>query len=161
MDPLLFLTGVIRVAIWIWIALIGYRHHVRLLALGAGLAAANATVFAVSNAGGQVPDPLFKAAALAATPGTLAPAFDPQTPAYTLAVPVGTEEVDLDLDPHVASGLVRVDGVLIDDSRPRTVDLAADGPTTVAVCGPRITGCGVSRGGRYGSAVGATTNSAR
>lgn len=72
-------------------------------------------------------------AALAATPGTLAPAFDPQTSSYTLGVPVGTEEVALDLDPHVGSGLVRVDGVLIDDASPRTVELAASGPTTVEI----------------------------
>lgn len=72
-------------------------------------------------------------AALGATPGTLEPAFDPATTAYTLRVPVGTEQVALDLAPRVASGLVRVGGALVDDSRPRKVSLAADGPTTVEI----------------------------
>ncbi|MEI5676383.1 MULTISPECIES: beta-L-arabinofuranosidase domain-containing protein [unclassified Nocardioides] len=72
-------------------------------------------------------------AALAATPGTLEPAFEPATTAYTLSVPEGTEQVALDLDPHVAGGLVRVDGVLVDDAEPRTVRLDADGSTTVEI----------------------------
>lgn len=72
-------------------------------------------------------------AALAATPGTLAPAFDPAEPSYTLTVPEGTEQVSLDLDPHVPSGLVRVDGVLIDDTVARTVDLEPGTPRTVQI----------------------------
>jgi hypothetical protein len=71
--------------------------------------------------------------ALAATPGTLEPAFAPDRTSYTLTVPEGTERVALDLDPHLPSGLVKVDGVLVDDTRPRAVDLAADGPTTVQI----------------------------
>lgn len=62
-------------------------------------------------------------ARLAASVGTLAPVFDPATTSYTLSVPAGTTTTELDLDPHLPTGLVTVDGALIDDTRPRTVAL--------------------------------------
>src|SRR5690606_9376965 len=66
-------------------------------------------------------------AALAFDTGSLAPAFDPAVTDYTLTVPEGTTSVVLDADPHVPSGLVRVDGVLVDDTQGRVVPLSADG----------------------------------
>ncbi|MFD4994277.1 beta-L-arabinofuranosidase domain-containing protein [Cellulosimicrobium cellulans] len=75
-------------------------------------------------------------AALAFDTGSLAPAFDPAVTDYTLTVPAGTTTVMLDADPHVPSGLVRVDGVLVDDTQGRTVSLPADGSArTVEVVG--------------------------
>ncbi len=75
-------------------------------------------------------------AALAFDTGSLVPAFDPAVTDYTLTVPAGTTSVVLDADPHVASGLVRVDGVLVDDTQGRTVSLPADGSArTVEVVG--------------------------
>ncbi|MFJ1511673.1 beta-L-arabinofuranosidase domain-containing protein [Cellulosimicrobium funkei] len=75
-------------------------------------------------------------AALAFDTGSLAPAFDPAVTDYTLTVPAGTTSVVLDADPHVPSGLVRVDGVLVDDTQGRTVSLPADGSArTVEVVG--------------------------
>lgn len=90
-------------------------------------------VFGVRTTRPRVFDTDPSLAALTATPGTLEPAFAPGTTAYDLRVPEGAEAVSLDLDPHVASGLVRVDGVLVDDTRPRRVALADDGPTTVEI----------------------------
>lgn len=63
--------------------------------------------------------------------GTLAPAFAPAQKSYTLTVPVGTTAVNLDADPHLPSGLVKVDGVLIDDTQLRAVTLPADGADKV------------------------------
>ena len=75
-------------------------------------------------------------AALAFDTGSLAPAFDPAVTDYTLTVPEGTTSVVLDADPHVPSGLVRVDGVLVDDTQGRVVPLSADGSArTVEVVG--------------------------
>ncbi|KLN36235.1 hypothetical protein FB00_04350 [Cellulosimicrobium funkei] len=75
-------------------------------------------------------------AALAFDTGSLAPAFDPAVTDYTLTVPAGTTSVVLDADPHVPSGLVRVDGVLVDDTQGRVVPLPADGSgRTVEVVG--------------------------
>ncbi|WP_454728685.1 beta-L-arabinofuranosidase domain-containing protein [Cellulosimicrobium protaetiae] len=75
-------------------------------------------------------------AALAFDTGSLAPAFDPAVTDYTLTVPAGTTSVLLDADPHVPSGLVRVDGVLVDDTQGRVVPLPADGSgRTVEVVG--------------------------
>ncbi|MCJ1695863.1 glycoside hydrolase family 127 protein [Rathayibacter caricis] len=65
--------------------------------------------------------------------GTLAPALATGVRDYTLTVPASTTSVSLDLDPAVASGLVRVDGVLIDDTELRTVRLAATGTTNVVI----------------------------
>ncbi|MFC7505576.1 beta-L-arabinofuranosidase domain-containing protein [Nocardioides sp. GCM10030258] len=90
-------------------------------------------VFGVATTGPQEYDDDARLVALAAEPGDLAPAFSPDVAAYTLTVPAGTDEVDLDLDPRTPSGLVKVDGVLVDDTRPRTVELQLDGPTTVQV----------------------------
>lgn len=74
--------------------------------------------------------------ALAFDTGSLAPAFDPEATSYTLTVPTGTRTVDLDVDPHLPSGLVRVDGILIDDTVPRLISLPADGAVkTVTVTG--------------------------
>lgn len=74
--------------------------------------------------------------ALAFDTGALAPAFDPAVTEYTLTVPEGTTSVVLDADPRVPSGLVRVDGVLVDDTQGRVVPLPADGTgRTVEVVG--------------------------
>ncbi|MWV47811.1 hypothetical protein GRS96_00800 [Rathayibacter sp. VKM Ac-2803] len=70
---------------------------------------------------------------LASDVGTLSPALATGVRDYTLTVPVPTTSVALDLDPAVASGLVRVDGVLIDDTAARTVTLAASGTTDVVI----------------------------
>lgn len=67
------------------------------------------------------------------TRGELTPAFDPEVADYTLTVPPGTSQVGLDLDPHTPSGLVKVDGILVDDNVARVVRLDADGDTTVQV----------------------------
>ena len=71
--------------------------------------------------------------ALSVGTGELAPAFAPDVTSYTVHVPEGATSLDLDADPHTPSGLVRVDGVLIDDTRPRTVALDADGSTQVVL----------------------------
>ncbi|PPF58944.1 hypothetical protein C5C13_07335 [Clavibacter michiganensis] len=65
--------------------------------------------------------------------GTLAPALATGVRDHTLTVPTSTTSVSLDIDPAVASGLVRVDGVLIDDAERRTVRLATTGSTTVMI----------------------------
>ncbi|PPI27096.1 beta-L-arabinofuranosidase domain-containing protein [Rathayibacter sp. AY1B5] len=65
--------------------------------------------------------------------GTLSPALAAGVRDHTLTVPAGTTSVSLDLDPAVPSGLVKVDGVLIDDTVRRTVPLAASGTTSVVV----------------------------
>jgi len=90
-------------------------------------------VFGVHTTRPQVYDTDPALRALAASPGTLDPAFAPDRSAYTLTVPERTDRVSLDLAPHTPSGLVRVDDVLVDDTRPRTVALAAEGPTTVEI----------------------------
>ncbi|QHC68072.1 hypothetical protein GSU68_16855 [Rathayibacter sp. VKM Ac-2759] len=70
---------------------------------------------------------------LASDVGTLSPALATGVRDYTLTVPQSTTSVALDLDPAVASGLVKVDGVLIDDTAARTVTLAASGTTNVVI----------------------------
>ncbi|HWJ10380.1 MAG TPA: beta-L-arabinofuranosidase domain-containing protein, partial [Nocardioides sp.] len=90
-------------------------------------------VFGVATTGPQQYDDDARLAALAADIGELAPAFDPDVADYTLTVLRGTTEVGLDLDPRVPSGLVKVDGVLVDDTVARPVELDADGATTVHV----------------------------
>ncbi|MFF2370888.1 beta-L-arabinofuranosidase domain-containing protein [Agromyces sp. NPDC058110] len=57
--------------------------------------------------------------------GTLSPALAAGTRDYTVTVPLGAASVKLDFDPAVPSGLVHVDGVLIDDTEPRTVPVVA------------------------------------
>ncbi|MET4223090.1 beta-L-arabinofuranosidase domain-containing protein [Oerskovia enterophila] len=72
--------------------------------------------------------------ALSFDTGVLAPEFSPAHAGYELRVAPGTTAVTLDVDPHVASGLVRVDGILVDDTIGRRVALAPDGgPTTVEI----------------------------
>ncbi|MEX8032606.1 beta-L-arabinofuranosidase domain-containing protein [Microbacterium sp. 20-116] len=61
--------------------------------------------------------------------GTLSPAFDGTTTAYTLSVPKGRTEVTFDADPAVPSGLVFANGILIDDTKVRTVALGEGTPT--------------------------------
>ncbi|SFR70305.1 hypothetical protein SAMN05428970_0910 [Agromyces sp. CF514] len=57
--------------------------------------------------------------------GTLSPALAAGTHDYTVTAPLGATSVKLDFDPAVPSGLVRVDGILIDDTEPRVVALPA------------------------------------
>ncbi|ROS23064.1 beta-L-arabinofuranosidase domain-containing protein [Cellulomonas sp. PhB150] len=64
--------------------------------------------------------------------GTLEPAFSPAVASYTLTVPTTTDAVALTATPHTGSGLVYVDGVLVDDTRPRSVPLTGDS-TTIAL----------------------------
>jgi DUF1680 family protein len=61
----------------------------------------------------------------------ISPAFSGATTAYTVSVPQGATAVTFDADPAVASGLVYADGILIDDTKPRTVQLAGTDPTTL------------------------------
>lgn len=61
--------------------------------------------------------------------GTLSPAFDGATTAYTLRVPKERTAVTFDADPAVPSGLVFADGILIDDTKARTLVLGAGTPT--------------------------------
>ncbi|MBF4461236.1 MULTISPECIES: beta-L-arabinofuranosidase domain-containing protein [unclassified Rathayibacter] len=70
---------------------------------------------------------------LASNVGTLSPALTTGVRNYTLTVPASTTSVSLDLDPAVGSGLVTVDGILIDDTVARTVNLAASGNTSVSI----------------------------
>ncbi|GAA1960486.1 beta-L-arabinofuranosidase domain-containing protein [Agromyces allii] len=66
--------------------------------------------------------------------GTLSPALAAGRHEYTITVPLDATSVKLDLDPAVPSGLVHVDGILIDDTEPRTVAVAAgETPTTTVV----------------------------
>ncbi len=71
--------------------------------------------------------------ALGVSPGALEPAFDPAQLSYVVTVPADATSVELDADPNVPSGLVYVGDVLIDDRKPRTIPLAAEGDTNVAV----------------------------
>jgi hypothetical protein len=71
---------------------------------------------------------------LAVDGGTLTPQLTAGTHEYTITVPVEATSVALDVDPAAPSGLVYVDGVLIDDTEPRTVPIpAGDAPTTATV----------------------------
>lgn len=66
--------------------------------------------------------------------GTLAPELVPGTHEYTATVPLDATSVQLDVDPATPSGLVFVDGILIDDAESRTVALVSgDAPTTVSI----------------------------
>ncbi|WP_127574001.1 beta-L-arabinofuranosidase domain-containing protein [Georgenia faecalis] len=64
--------------------------------------------------------------------GTLTPALTSGVHDYTLTVPAGTEAVALSASPALPSGLVRVGGVLVDDTLPRTIPLTGD-TTTIAL----------------------------
>lgn len=90
-------------------------------------------VFGVATTGPQGYDDDARLSALDVDTGQLAPAFDPDVADYTLTVTPGTAQVGLDLDPRMPSGLVKVDGVLVDDTVARVVQLDADGDTTVQV----------------------------
>lgn len=66
--------------------------------------------------------------------GALSPAFAGDVAEYTVTVPADAETVTLDAAPATPSGLVYVDGVLIDDTAPRTVAVkAGDAPTVVTL----------------------------
>ncbi len=58
--------------------------------------------------------------------GKLTPAFSPSGTAYTLVVPKNTEKVSANLSPNTPSGLVYVNGILIDDAEPREIPLTGD-----------------------------------
>jgi len=55
-------------------------------------------------------------AALEVSVGELRPAFSPDQRSYTVSVPRGTTSVGIKATPQVASGLVSLDGVLVDDT---------------------------------------------
>jgi DUF1680 family protein len=63
--------------------------------------------------------------------GTLSPALADGVLEYTVTVPETAETVELDADPAVPSGLIYIDGVLIDDTKSRTIPLAPTGDDTV------------------------------
>lgn len=62
-------------------------------------------------------------AALEFSTGTLRPEFTPDQRSYTLAVPHGTSSVGINATPRTESGLVRIDGVLVDDTSWRALPL--------------------------------------
>lgn len=72
-------------------------------------------------------------AALSFADGELAPVLTDGVYSYTATVPADATTATFDADPAVPSGLVRVGDVLIDDTEPRTVALAADGPTVLTL----------------------------
>ncbi|HZU94299.1 MAG TPA: beta-L-arabinofuranosidase domain-containing protein, partial [Microbacterium sp.] len=66
--------------------------------------------------------------------GALSPALTGGVTEYTVTVPVDASSVLIDADPAVPSGLVHVDGILIDDTVPREVAVnAGDAPTVVTL----------------------------
>lgn len=71
--------------------------------------------------------------ALSFEDGEVAPALTDGVYAYTVTVPSDATTATFDADPAVPSGLVRLGGVLIDDTAPRTVALAPDGPTVLTL----------------------------
>jgi DUF1680 family protein len=70
-------------------------------------------------------------AGLAVSVGELRPAFSPDLGTYTLAVPRGTASVGVKVTPRAASGLVTVDGVLVDDGEWRALELDGTARTVV------------------------------
>lgn len=71
---------------------------------------------------------------LAVDGGVLSPALTPGVTDYTVTVPTDTTEVTLTLAPAAPSGLIHVDGILIDDALPRTVAVTpGEAPTVIAV----------------------------
>lgn len=64
--------------------------------------------------------------------GVLTSEFNPDVKEYTLVVPKGTETVDMNVSPSKISGLIYVDGILIDDTQKRTIKLN-DKNTTVTL----------------------------
>lgn len=65
--------------------------------------------------------------------GTLSPTLADGVYDYTVTVPEDATSVTLDADPAVPSGLVFVGDILIDDTLPRTVPLAATGSTQIVL----------------------------
>ncbi|KQP56574.1 beta-L-arabinofuranosidase domain-containing protein [Agreia sp. Leaf283] len=65
--------------------------------------------------------------------GSLTPQLAGGVYSYRVSVPEGATTATFDADPAVPSGLVFVGDVLIDDSLPRTVALAENGPTTLTL----------------------------
>ena len=66
------------------------------------------------------------------TSGTLTPAFSDKRTHYTLAVPADAQSVDATFGVRDAGAYVKVDGIVIDETKPRTIALAGD-VTTVEV----------------------------
>ncbi|MBO5302998.1 MAG: glycoside hydrolase family 127 protein [Lachnospiraceae bacterium] len=64
--------------------------------------------------------------ALSFDKGTLSPAFDGSVKNYTLTVPADTESVAMNLSPNVASGMIYVGDILIDDTVERIIPLTGD-----------------------------------
>lgn len=64
--------------------------------------------------------------------GTLDPTFDGSKTQYTLTVPAGTESVDATIGVKDAGAYVKVDGIIIDDTKARTIALTDD-VTTVEI----------------------------
>ncbi|MGU3646534.1 beta-L-arabinofuranosidase domain-containing protein [Microbacterium sp. C23T] len=90
-------------------------------------------VFGIATTRPTVYDTDASLKALAFDKGTLDHPFAAATTSYALTVPVGTTDVAFDADPHLASGLVKLGDILIDDSQPRLVSLAPGSPTTLAI----------------------------
>ncbi|MFF2486295.1 beta-L-arabinofuranosidase domain-containing protein [Microbacterium sp. NPDC058062] len=65
--------------------------------------------------------------------GALAPTLAGGVYSYTATVPEDATTATFDVDPAVPSGLVYAGDVLIDDTQPRTVSLAAEGPTVLTL----------------------------
>lgn len=82
MDPVLLACGIVRVAIWYFAAGLAWRSRRAVPTLGFSLAGTFASVFAVSNAGGEVPAWAFAVSAFGATPtaALLAAAYYLRTP---------------------------------------------------------------------------------
>jgi len=89
-------------------------------------------VFGVYTSSSTVHDTRAALSKLTVDGGTLSPALADGTLEYTVTVPAGATAIDLDLDPATPSGLIYVDGVLIDDTTPRRVSVG-DSPSTLTV----------------------------
>lgn len=61
---------------------------------------------------------------LSFTDGKLTPGFSASKKAYTLVVPEAAASISLNAAPNVPSGLVYVNGILVDDTLPREIPLA-------------------------------------
>jgi len=64
---------------------------------------------------------------------TISPSFSGATTSYTVYAPQGAASVTYDADPAVPSGLVYADGILFDDTKPRTLPLSGTDPTTLTL----------------------------
>ncbi|MBL0887596.1 beta-L-arabinofuranosidase domain-containing protein [Myceligenerans indicum] len=66
--------------------------------------------------------------------GSVSPALDPAVHEYTVTVPAEVTTATMHVAPASPSGLVYVDGVLVDDTQPRVIPLTeGDEPTDVTV----------------------------